>query len=152
MTRPTRRLGALLGASVAAAVVLATAPAPAESATSVPRPVPTFVPDGTVCYEVLPDRICHVPLRLTGPAEAATVILVSTAEGTARPVADYAPLTRLPVSIPAGVAAVEIRVAIVPDGVDEGDETFYLLISSASEPARILERIPVVIRDGAPPK
>ena len=162
MTRTTRRLGAPIGASAAAAVlvvlatmlVLATTGARADSATppALPRPIPTFVPDGTVCYEVQPDRICHIPLELTGPVEAITAVIVSTVDGTARAGADYWPVSRLVVTIPVGVLSVDLRVGVVADGVAEPDETFYLVISALGEPARILQRIAVVIRDGAPPK
>ncbi len=157
MTRPTARLGVLMGASVAAAVlfVLATTGARADSAAPLglpARPVPTIVPDGTVCYEFPPGHGCAIRLRLSGPVDTATRLVVSTSDGTARAGVDYSPLNQLLVVIPAGETGVDVRVAIVADSIAEGDETFTLLVSSASEPGRILSRNPVVIRDGAPPK
>ena len=62
----------------------------------------------------------------------------TTADGTALAVVDYTPVAVVGVTIPAGSLSVEVPVAIIDDGVSEGEENFSLVISQ-SVGARILD-------------
>jgi hypothetical protein len=77
-----------------------------------------------------------VPVFLTRASDEPTVVSFYTADGTATAGVDYTrwgtPSAPRTITIPAGVLQSTINVPVLPDGVEEGDETFTVVIAGVS--------------------
>jgi hypothetical protein len=87
-----------------------------------------------------------VPVTRTGPSPLAggVGVTLTTFAGTAFPGEDYTEVTKT-VTFPAGVASVTADLTILPDAIDENDETFGVRILAPSEGADLGEQTTALV-------
>ena len=92
-----------------------------------------------------------VVVRVSEVVKEPVTVVLDTADATATAPADYAAITGLVVTIPAGSASAEVPLDIVADAVTEPDEWFSVSLSKPSRGKIGKGTAIVLIKDGGPP-
>lgn len=93
----------------------------------------------------------RVVIGLSHEVDVPVSVTLSTTDGSARAPADYAAITGVRVTIPAGVLSVSVPVRINADEVKEPDEYFAATISSPSGGVINDGDAVIIIKDGQQP-
>jgi hypothetical protein len=144
-------LGAATTAGFAGTAGGSPTPTPVGTEAS-PTPIPISTPpgltfDGTICYEHPP---CDLWISMDHVESGPRRFAIDSADGTATAGLDYAAIRGGSITIPAGERGATFRITILPDTATEPDETFSLTVSGTLPGGPVVQRIPIVIRDGAP--
>ena len=109
---------------------------------------PEITTDDSLVYE--PDRVAHVPVRLSSEMENTVTVDYATADGTAHAGDDYV-ATSGTLTFAPHERVKYVDVTINADGAGEPDETFFLNLSNESSGTMVDPQAVVTITETPPP-